>query len=128
MPVGATTRTPGRCPGVFLFPALPRLPGEVKPCRATVVSDHDGWMDRIHYAGDSVVTGSAIARAVLEYAKALAKANQSETVEIPTLASDGSISRSTLLIGPASQPARGSFTSKLVNGETLAAMTRQRSK
>ena len=60
-------------------------------------------MDRIHYAGDSVVTGSAIARAVLEYAKALAKANQSETVEIPTLASDGSISRSTLLIGPASQ-------------------------
>lgn len=60
-------------------------------------------MDRIHYAGDSVVTGSAIARAVLEYAKALAKANQSETVEIPTLAPDGSISRSTLLIGPASQ-------------------------
>ena len=60
-------------------------------------------MDRIHYAGDSVVTGSAIARAVLEYAKALAKANQSETVEIPTLAPDGTISRSTLLIGPASQ-------------------------
>ncbi|MDR6906588.1 hypothetical protein J2X63_002274 [Agromyces sp. 3263] len=60
-------------------------------------------MDRIHYAGDSVVTGSEIARAVLEYAKALAKANQSATVEIPTLAPDGSISRSTLLIGPASQ-------------------------
>jgi hypothetical protein len=60
-------------------------------------------MDRIHYAGDSVVTGSAIARAVLEYAKALAKAKLSETVEIPTRAPDGSLSRSTLLIGPASQ-------------------------
>ena len=41
--------------------------------------------------------------AVLEYAKALAKVNQSETIEIPTVADDGSVRRSKILIGPASQ-------------------------
>ncbi len=61
-------------------------------------------MDRIHYAGDSVLTGTEIARALLEYAQALAVADTSATVDIPVVnESDGSIGRSELLIGPASQ-------------------------
>ncbi|WP_291042329.1 hypothetical protein [Herbiconiux sp.] len=60
-------------------------------------------MDRIHYAGDSVVTGTEIARALLEYAHVLAEHDMSATVDIPTVSDDGSLSRSTILIGPASQ-------------------------
>jgi hypothetical protein len=60
-------------------------------------------MDRIHYAGDSVVTGTEIARALLEYAHVLAEHDMSATVDIPTLGDDGTRSRSTVLIGPASQ-------------------------
>jgi hypothetical protein len=60
-------------------------------------------MDRIHYAGDSVLTGSVIAAALLEYAEVLAKAGTSAMVDIPTREEDGSIGRSKFLIGPASQ-------------------------
>jgi hypothetical protein len=60
-------------------------------------------MDRIYYAGDSVLTGSAIAKALLEYAEALAKEDTSTTVEVPTRLPDGTIGRSRFLIGPASQ-------------------------
>jgi hypothetical protein len=60
-------------------------------------------MDRIHYAGDSILTGTEIAHALLEYAQALAVAGTSATVEIPVVERDGSIGRSELLIGPASQ-------------------------
>ena len=61
-------------------------------------------MDRIHYAGDSILTGSEIAHALLEYAQALAVAGTSATVVIPVVDEhDGSIERSELLIGPASQ-------------------------
>ena len=61
-------------------------------------------MDRIHYAGDSILTGSEIARALLDYAQALAVAGTSATVDIPVVdEGDGSIGRSELLIGPASQ-------------------------
>ena len=61
-------------------------------------------MDRIHYAGDSNLTGTEIARALLEYAQALAVAGSSATVDIPVVDQrDGSIGRSELLIGPASQ-------------------------
>jgi hypothetical protein len=60
-------------------------------------------MHRIHYAGDSILSGSAIARALLEYGEALAKVGTSATVDIPTREADGSVGRSKLLIGPASQ-------------------------
>ena len=60
-------------------------------------------MHRIHYAGDSIVTGSAIARAVLDYAQALAQVSASATVDLPTLESDGSRGSAELLLGPASQ-------------------------
>ena len=49
------------------------------------------------------MTGSEIARALLDYAQALAQADASATVEIPTIEDDGSNSRTEVLIGPASQ-------------------------
>lgn len=60
-------------------------------------------MHRIHYAGDSIVTGSKIARALLDYAQALAQESASATIEVPTLEEDGARGRVELLIGPASQ-------------------------
>ena len=60
-------------------------------------------MDRIHYAGNSIVTGTAIAHALLDYAQALAQVGSSETVDVPTLNEDGTPGRSEILIGPASQ-------------------------
>lgn len=60
-------------------------------------------MDRIHYAGDSVVTGSDIARALLGYAQALAHAGTAATVDIPVVDADGTEVRWEVLVGPASQ-------------------------
>ena len=60
-------------------------------------------MHKIHYAGDSIVTGSEIARALLDYAQALSQVTASATVEVPTLEEDGEHGRVELLIGPASQ-------------------------
>ncbi|WP_382309477.1 hypothetical protein [Herbiconiux sp. UC225_62] len=60
-------------------------------------------MERIHYAGDSLLTGSDIARALLEYASALARNELSATVDIPVRHDDGSIGHANFLIGPASQ-------------------------
>ncbi|MET0673209.1 MAG: hypothetical protein ABWY37_06930 [Microbacterium pygmaeum] len=60
-------------------------------------------MDRIHYAGHSVLTGTAIAEALLDYAQALAEAGGSSTVQLPILNEDGSRGRSEVLVGPSSQ-------------------------
>ncbi|MDY0910454.1 hypothetical protein [Microbacterium sp. CFBP9034] len=60
-------------------------------------------MDRIHYAGDSILTGTAIAHALIDYAQALAQVGASATVDVPIRNEDGSMGRSEILIGPASQ-------------------------
>jgi hypothetical protein len=60
-------------------------------------------MKLIHYAGDELITGDAIADAVLEYAAALARADGSVTLEIPVRFPDGRSAWATILIGPASQ-------------------------
>lgn len=60
-------------------------------------------MDRVHYAGTSIVTGTAVAHALLDYAQALGQIGASATVKIPTLNEDGSRGRSEILIGPSSQ-------------------------
>lgn len=60
-------------------------------------------MHRIHYAGDSITTGSKIARALLDYAQALAQESASATVAVPTLEDNGARGQVELLIGPASQ-------------------------
>ena len=56
-------------------------------------------MMRIHYAGGSELTGTAIADALLVLAEQLARAGSA----IPVRQHDGSIGRSRFLIGPASQ-------------------------
>ncbi|MFB2556668.1 hypothetical protein [Herbiconiux liangxiaofengii] len=60
-------------------------------------------MDRIHYSGESVLTGTTIAQALLEYGRALAKQSDSAVIDIPIRRVDGSIGRAEFLIGPASQ-------------------------
>lgn len=60
-------------------------------------------MDRIHYAGNSFLTGTRIAHALLDYAQALAQVGASATIHVPTLNDDGSPGRSEVLIGPSSQ-------------------------
>ena len=96
----------------------------VRQARAEPPALTHAWrMDRIHYAGDSILTGSAIARALLEYAQALAKVGTSATVDIPTRESDGSLGRSSLLVGPASQliaDAEESAYDEIVDDELVA--------
>ena len=85
-------------------------------------------MDRIHYAGHSVLTGTAIAQALLDYAQALAEAGGSATVDFPILNEDGSRGRSEILIGPSSQiisDAEESEHDDLVDEELVARMVDQ---
>jgi hypothetical protein len=60
-------------------------------------------MKLIHYAGETLLTGDAIADAVLRYASALASREESATLVIPVRLPSGSIADANLLIGPASQ-------------------------
>lgn len=60
-------------------------------------------MERIHYAGDSVLTGTEISVALLEYARALGANVMSDTIEIPAIDDEGNRVTSRFLIGPASQ-------------------------
>lgn len=79
-------------------------------------------MDRLHYAGNSIVTGTDIAHALLGYAQALAEAESSATVSIPTLRDDGTRGRSEVLIGPASQlisDSEGSPHDEIVDAELV---------
>ena len=85
-------------------------------------------MERITYAGNTLVTGSAIAHAVLEYARALAEAGIADTVVIPTVAEDGAPERVEMLIGPASQLMSGSTRAhgpELEDEETVAELGRR---
>jgi len=60
-------------------------------------------MRRVYYSSGSMLTGDAIAHAVLEYAEALAKDGRADIVEIPVVLASGSTGTATLLIGPSSQ-------------------------
>jgi hypothetical protein len=60
-------------------------------------------MMRIHYAGGSALTGTAIARAVVELAEQLALRGTATTLDIPVLQDDGTSGSARLLLGPASQ-------------------------
>ena len=60
-------------------------------------------MDRVNYAGETFLTGSAIAHALLDYAQALAQAGSSATVHIPTISEQGERGSSEVLVGPSSQ-------------------------
>jgi len=83
-------------------------------------------MERIYYSGDQLLTGGDIAHALVEYAAALAHRNASDSVEIPVRQEDGSIGRAQLLIGPASQLASETETSRFpeVTDDELVARLR----
>jgi len=57
----------------------------------------------IHYDGSQILTGDAIADAVADYAAILGANGRTDTVAIPAVADDGSVTRTTVLIGPASE-------------------------
>ena len=67
----------------------------------------------IMYAGETLMTGDAIAEALLNYSAALAESGSASTVEIPTISDDGTRSTAKVLVGPASQivakPVESSF-------------------
>lgn len=70
-------------------------------------------MRRLYYSSGSILTGDAIATAVLEYAEALAIDGKADIVEIPIVLSSGSRGTATLLIGPSSQLASVTEESQL---------------
>jgi hypothetical protein len=83
-------------------------------------------MDQIQYAGNTLVTGSDIAHAVLAYAQALASNGDSATVSIPVLHEDGSVVTAEVLIGPASQLITEPYESsapELEDADTIARLT-----
>jgi hypothetical protein len=60
-------------------------------------------MQRIHYAGGELLTGTDIADAIVDYAAALAGRRTAASIDIPVRTATGGIARAHLLIGPASQ-------------------------
>jgi hypothetical protein len=85
-------------------------------------------MKSIIYAHTELLTGDAIAIAVLHYSAALADNGLAETIEIPIIEPDGSPSTALLLIGPASQiVAKGADTGfpELVDDDLVAELARR---
>lgn len=60
-------------------------------------------MRRIVYAGTAFYTGDALAEAVMEYARALARHGIADTVFVPGRTLQGDRDRIEVLLGPASQ-------------------------
>jgi hypothetical protein len=60
-------------------------------------------MRRLFYVSGSVVIGDKMCKAVLRYARALAKQELSDVVSIPFVGESGTKQYAHLLIGPASQ-------------------------
>lgn len=60
-------------------------------------------MRRIVYAGGTLYTGDAIAEALLDYARALARNGTADTVFVPSHTAEGDTGKTEMLIGPASQ-------------------------
>ena len=60
-------------------------------------------MRRVYYSSGSILTGDAIAQAVLEFAEALAKDGRADIIEIPVVLGSGNHGTATLLVGPSSQ-------------------------
>ena len=58
-------------------------------------------MKRLNYDGQSLVTGTAVAQAIIEYAGNVARMGTSMTVEIPVLEANGTIGRHALLLNQA---------------------------
>ncbi len=83
--------------------AEPTRTARVKGLIASVVPGFVVVMERIYYAGDRFLTGTEVARALVEYAAALARHGSAANVEIPVRHADGTLGPVNFLIGPASQ-------------------------
>lgn len=60
-------------------------------------------MKYIHYDASLILTGDLIADAVADYAAVLGANARTDTITVPSVADDGSVSTSILLVGPASE-------------------------
>lgn len=60
-------------------------------------------MRKIVYAGSTFYTGDALAEALMDYARALARHGIADTIFVPGRTMQGDTDRMELLIGPASQ-------------------------
>ncbi|ARC58542.1 hypothetical protein AS850_15750 [Frondihabitans sp. 762G35] len=81
-------------------------------------------MELIHYADGSIMTGSAIAQALLDYAQVLASRGSAATVQVPTRMDDGTLGSATFLLGPASQIVAVTTTSPFDEVEDAALVER----
>jgi cytosine/adenosine deaminase-related metal-dependent hydrolase len=68
-----------------------------------LVPAFNGWMKYLVYGENRVLTGDAIAEAVLAYAAALGENSTTDIVEVPTCDEDGGAAVASVLLGPASQ-------------------------
>jgi hypothetical protein len=57
----------------------------------------------IHYDSATILTGDDVADAVIEYAAALSGGDRADTVAVPSVAPDGTLTTTKILIGPASE-------------------------
>ena len=57
----------------------------------------------IHYDGTDILTGDRIADAVADYAAVLGANTRTDTIAVPTVGEDGSVERTTMLVGPSSE-------------------------
>ncbi|PZE88591.1 hypothetical protein DEJ00_13600 [Curtobacterium sp. MCLR17_039] len=60
-------------------------------------------MKYIQYDRSTILTSDDVADAVIEYAAALAGGSRADTVAIPAVAADGTMTTTKVLIGPSSQ-------------------------
>lgn len=60
-------------------------------------------MKYIHYDASLILTGDLIADAVADYAAVLGANSRTDTIAVPSVGDDGSVSTSILLVGPASE-------------------------
>ncbi|MDM7891142.1 hypothetical protein [Curtobacterium caseinilyticum] len=60
-------------------------------------------MKYIHYDASLILTGDLIADAVADYAAVLGANSRTDTITVPSVGDDGSVTRSILLVGPASE-------------------------
>ena len=70
-------------------------------------------MKRISYAGGSIITGAAVAAALLEYSTGVAGDATNVSVDVPVLEENGTTTIHTILLGPSSQ-----FDVSDVDGQT----------
>jgi hypothetical protein len=63
----------------------------------------EGTMKNIHYDSSVILTSDDVADAVIEYAAALSGGDRADTVEVPAVAPDGTMTTTKILIGPASE-------------------------